>query len=595
MTTKITQFFGRRSAIALVFVCLVLAFSAGVWRVAYLSALDQLERRGQADLALAVDSLTGQLERYRELAVLLADHPDLRPAIATGETTPAAAALLLDVADKTGSLDIAVIDTTGREVAVARDYAFMDHAGLPYFERAMDGALGVFHLYSSRYQKRAFLFAAPVFSEEGPVIGSVLVTANVEAVEAAWRGDRPALFFTDDLGVVFLSNRSELIFRSRMAGDRETSPSAEYPPDQLTPFIDVLPQPIAGRDIWRVDGGRYLPETALHIALPIPTIGIMGEALIDVTPARQLATLQAAVAATLCLTFGVLLFWVAERRRSLAATNLQLEARVADRTADLERVNADLRREVAIRTDAEAQLKRAQAELVQAGKLSALGQMSAGISHELNQPLMAIRSFAENGQAFLDREQPQKAGENLNRISELARRMGRIIQNLRAFARQESVPVTDVDIVAVINAVFEISAPRARQAEVTLDWTAPDTPIYVRGGDVRLQQVLMNLVGNAIDAMEQTDEKRVEIRLDVAERVRVTVRDTGPGIAEPEKIFDPFYSTKAVSDGEGMGLGLSISYGLVQSFGGAIRGRNHVDGGAEFTIELDRTRAQVAA
>lgn len=589
-----TKLFGRRSALAVTFVILVCLFAGGVWRVAYVSAVDQLVRRGQADLALAADGLTGQLERYRELAVLLADHPNLRPAVTTGDPMNAAA-LLLDVADKTGSLDIAVLDAAGREVATAGGTPGAGHGGRPYYARAMDGALGVYHLYSERYQRRAFVFAAPMFSDAGPVIGSVLVTADMEAVEAAWRGDRPALFFTDELGVVFLSNRTELLFGSRSPGAPSRGVTAEYPENRLAPFISFQPRPFAGRDLWRVDGGRYLPQVAVHLELPVPVIGMVGEALIDVTPARQLATLQAAVAAALCLMFGVLLFWVAERRRTLALANVRLEARVSDRTADLERLNADLRREVATRAETEAQLTRAQAELVQAGKLSALGQMSAGISHELNQPLMAIRSFAENGQAFIARGQAEKADENLGRVSELARRMGRIIQNLRAFARQESAPVMDVDIVAVIDAVIEISGPRARQSEVTLDWVRPDAPVMVRGGDVRLQQVLMNLVGNGIDAMEQSPEKRVEIAVAVLDRVHVTVRDTGPGIAEPEKIFDPFYSTKAVSDAEGMGLGLSISYGLVQSFGGAIQGRNHPDGGAVFTIALDRAVDEVAA
>lgn len=589
-----TRLFGRRSAFALIFVLLVCLFAGLVWRMAYVSALDQLIRRGQADLALAADGLTSQLERSRELAVLLADHPVLRPAVEGGATAPAAA-LLLDVADKTGSLDIAVLDGAGREVAGASGTHGMVHAGQPYFERAMDGALGVSHMYSERFQRRAFVFAAPMFAPDGPVTGAVLVSADVEAIEAAWRGDRPALFFTDEAGVVFLTNRTELLFGRRPPADPFEAAVADYPESRLFPFISFAPRPFAGRDLWQVDGGRYLPGVAVHLDLPLPVVGMIGEALMDVTPARQLANLQAAVAAAVCLMFGVMLFWVAERRRTLALANLRLEARVADRTADLERLNADLRREIATRAQAEAKLTRAQAELVQAGKLSALGQMSAGISHELNQPLMAIRSFAENGQVFLAKGQPDKAGENLGRVSELARRMGRIIQNLRAFARQESAPVMDVDIVAVIDAVIEISGPRARQSDVVLDWTPPKLPILVRGGDIRLQQVLMNLVGNAIDAMEQAPQKRVAIAVAVTDRVRVTVRDTGPGIAEPEKIFDPFYSTKAVSDAEGMGLGLSISYGLVQSFGGAIEGRNHPEGGAVFTIALDRAAIGVAA
>ena len=577
------------------FLIFVMLFSAGVWRFAYGAALDQLARRGQADVALAADSLVSHLERYRELAVLLADHPTLRPVVEEADATDSAAQLLLEVADKTGSLDIMVIDRHGTEILNARDTASEVHQGRPYFERAMDGALGSYHLFSSRYAGRAFYFAAPVFSGSGPPIGSILVAADVEAVEAAWRGDRPSLFFGDDLGVIFLSNRSELVFRSRGQSETFQSRDAEYPPTLVNSFIDVQSAEVAGHEIWQVDGGPYLPERALHIELPVPVIGMRGEVLMDVAPANQLALLQAVVAAALCLVFGAMLFLTTERRRTLAIANARLETRVADRTADLERVNRDLRAEIATRLGAEAQLKQAQADLVQAGKLSALGQMSAGISHELNQPLMAIRSFADNAQVFLSKDKPDVAEENLGRISELARRMGRIIKNLRAFARQESAPLVDVDIVAVIDAVIEISETKAKAAEVELIWQPPSNPVWVRAGDVRLQQVILNLVANAIDAMEGQTSGRVELDVRTDQRVIVSVRDTGPGIEQPEKIFDPFYSTKSVGSAEGMGLGLSISYGLVQSFGGDIRGRNHEDGGAMFTVELDPSQKADAA
>ena len=585
-------FKSRRLLIVAGFLALVLMLSAGIWRLAFVAGLDELERRAKSDLALAADGLNGALERYREIAVLLADHPQLRPVLQRGAPVDEARALLRRIADKTGSLDIADIDALGVERVSAQSTVEISLSGSPVFERAMDGALGVGHRYADRYRKRAFVFGAPIFSAQGPVDGVVVVTANAEAIEASWRGDRPALFFTDQSGVVFLSNRSELVFRTREGSVPDTG---LYPADKMTPFIGVTQTPVAGKDLWDVDGGRYLPRQALHHTLPMPSIDMVGEVLIDVAPARQSAFQQATVAAALCLAFGAMLFLATERRRALAEANADLEARVADRTSDLERLNTDLRREVVTRSAAESELKRAQAELVQAGKLSALGQMSAGISHELNQPLMAIRSFAENAQAFLERDKPEIAGENLGRISELARRMGRIIQNLRAFARQESAPLTDVDLVAVMEAVLEISAAKARQAGADLVWQAPDRAIMVHAGEVRLQQVLMNLVANAIDAMDGRAEKRVEVTVAVDERVAVEIRDTGPGIAEPEKIFDPFYSTKSVGDTEGMGLGLSISYGLVQSFGGDIRGRNHPEGGAIFTIELDRARTEVAA
>ncbi|MFV2001371.1 MAG: sensor histidine kinase, partial [Paracoccaceae bacterium] len=272
------------------------------------------------------------------------------------------------------------------------------------------------------------------------------------------------------------------------------------------------------------------------------------------------------------------------------------EGRVEARTAELSSTNTALRREVFERHEAEGALRKAQADLVQAGKLSALGQMSAGISHELNQPLMAIRSFAENAETFLVRDKPAAAAQNLSRISELSRRMGRIIKNLRAFARQEREEITDVDLVGVIDAVLELSGRRLSDGGINVSWERPDAPVFVRGGEVRLQQVVMNLVSNAADAMADSPERKLQISIAAARgKMRLRVADTGPGIDDPGRMFDPFYSTKEVGNSEGMGLGLSISYGLVQSFGGAIRGRNKPDGGAVFTVELSASGARVAA
>jgi two-component system C4-dicarboxylate transport sensor histidine kinase DctB len=575
----------RRPQIIVVaaFLVAVIGFASAVGWYGYGAALGPLEQRARADLALASDSLTGELRRFRELAVLTADHPQVR-AVVTGDAAAAdVQQVLQETADKTGALDIVLIGAFGSSLAATQGAPVGGHRGTAYFERAMDGAVGFSYSFSPAYARRTFTFAAPVFSDAGPVVGVLLVYADAEAVESVWRGARPALFFTDDQGVIFLSNRSELVFRAR--GDMPDQ-QGRYP--QLSEFVSYRAQSIGGVDVWQVDGGRYLPKNALHLMLELPIIGMTGEVLVDVAPARQIAALQAAVVATVCLAFGLLLFFATLRRRTLAALNVRLERRVRDRTAELRAVNADLRNEIAERTATETRLKKAQDDLVQAGKLAALGQMSAGISHELNQPLTAIRSFAENAQGFLERGKTDVAGQNLGRISELARRMGRIISNLRAFARQEAEPPKDVDIVAVIDAVLEIVTPRASQDAIPVVWNRPATPHLVRGGEVRLQQVILNLVSNGMDAMDDSTLKKITISVvPHGKRTAVMVRDTGPGITEPEKIFDPFYTTKAVGAAEGMGLGLSISYGLVQSFGGMIRGRNHPQGGAVFTVELD--------
>lgn len=555
------------TAAYLLAVCL---FVAGVWWSGFGAALDQVGRRAQSDLALASDSLSAELKRFRELAVLTADRPEVLAALRDDGAAAPLQAVLQGIVDKTGALDIRLVDAEGALRAGVRAADAGSVRDAPYFQRALDGALGVDHLWPAGDKPRRFIYAAPVFSDAGPVLGALVVSAGVEAVEGTWRGARPALFFTDAQGVVFVSNRSELVLRSR----------------SVQAFIRYAARQRAGHDVWKVDAGRYLPRRALHLTQDLPAIGMRGEVLMDLADARQLATLQAAVAAALCLAFGVVLLFATLRRQTLTQDNARLESRVQDRTAQLSQANTDLRFEVAERRAAQTRLTQAQADLVQAGKLSALGQMSAGISHELNQPLMAIQTFAENGVGFLARGKPEVAARNLDKISALAHRMARIIKNLRAFSRQESAPFTDVDVGHVIDVVLEMLEPKLAQTGVAVQWS-PVSGVIVRAGEVRLQQVIMNLATNAIDAMEVSETKVLTFAvIAAAGRVVVSVRDTGPGIADPSRMFDPFYSTKAVGAAEGMGLGLSISYGLVQSFGGAIRGRNDDGGGAVFTVEL---------
>lgn len=577
----------QRALIVLGFLLTVAAVTAGVWRYGYQQALDQLALRGEADLALASDRLTGQLQGFQEMAVLLADHPVLQ-ALAAGRETAAAQAMLLAAADKTAALDIMFVAPSGNVLASAHGRGQKTFIGTPVFERAMHGAMGADHGVKAPLDRRSYLFGAPSFAAGGGVIGVLIVAVDIDRLEDDWRGDNPAVFFTDASGEVFISNRSDLLFWTRPEGEAGLVP----PVGASLPFSK---RNVGTHEIWRLGWGPYLPQRALHLVKQLPVINMSGEVLVDVAPARRLAGLQAAAVAGLFLAFGAFLFLATERRRTLALANVVLESRVAKRTAALQDANTQLRREVAERRQAEAALQRAQADLVQAGKLSALGQMSAGLSHELNQPLMAIRSFAENGTQFLARGDTEVAAANMGRISDMAERMARIIKNLRAFARQETREITGVDIIAVIDSALELTASRLRKDNIALDWQSPSGPIWVQGGEVRLAQVMVNLITNAADAMAGQSERALHISLVSGQRVTVKVADNGPGITAPEKIFDPFYSTKEVGAAEGMGLGLSISYGLVQSFGGNIRGANAPDGGAIFSVELDRWEGEEAA
>jgi len=593
----------RHAIPILIFAVIATVVAAGTWRFSLQSALTQTAERGQADLSLASDRLLSELQQYREIAVLTADRQEIVAGL-TGAGLSDAHAVLQKTADKTGTLEMRLVAQDGR-VLVSSNYGVaenaVDRSKTPAFRRAMQGALGAHHARIEGLASRAYVFSAPVF-RFGDVIGVVEVDVNMWAVESEWIGDPQAVFFTDEAGVVFLSNRTELLFLTRHETGAADPAAFGYTETVLRSFIPFSSRMIGDHEVWKINGGPYLPKSALHITKPLPTIDMTGELLLDISPAERVAGLQAAVAAALVLIFGGTLLMLVERRRALtlrleseAAANAALEHRVAERTAELSQSNAALLREIAERREAEQALKRAQDELVQAGKLSALGQMSAGLSHELNQPLMAIRSFAENAELFLDRGAADKAAGNLQRISDLARRMGRIIKNLRAFSRQESEPISDVDLVGVVEAALELAETSIADRQVQVHWKRPEAPVYVRGGEVRLQQVVLNLISNGIDAMAGMAKPSLYIELFGSDPVCLTVRDTGPGIGAPDKVFDPFYTTKEVGQSEGMGLGLSISYGLVQSFGGDIRGTNLDEGGAMFTVELRPANAKEAA
>lgn len=572
----------QRAGLCVVFLLSVALLAAGVWRYGFRQAVDQLAQRSDADLALASDRLLSQLLRYQELAVLLSDHPTVVQAL-NGDPG-AVTQVLLSAADKTAAWDVLLVDRAGHVLSAARGSEMIPNMA---YERALQGALGRAHLTAPDGQRR-YQLAAPIFTPHGGVLGMVVVVVDIANIELDWRGTNPAVFFTDQTGQVFVTNRPGVLgWRS---GDLS-------PPGGGVEAIRVTQ--LGPHQLWSLGGAGAgqpaLPARALLSTRALPAIGMTGGALSDLAPAYRLAALQAAAVAAICLAFGALLFLAAERRRALARLNTELEARVARRTVALTQTNTQLRREVAERREAEAALKRAQADLVQAEKLSAMGRMSAGISHELNQPLMALDQFAQNGATYLERGNADKARENLGRISEMAGRMARIIRNLRAFARQETEPPGQVDVTKALAAALELAEPRLREAGVTLRYAPRGAPLWVTGGEVRLTQVFVNLITNAADAMQTQEARVLEIQLRDHPGPTILFRDTGPGIETPGKLFEPFYSTKPAGKAEGLGLGLSISYGIVQSFGGEIRGRNHPEGGAEFTVILPAWHEEDAA
>jgi len=565
------------------YITLYLAFVLGlvftVWQLSYREAMAQLSLSAQANLSLASDRLVGRLERYRMLPVILSRDSSFLQALTGAESPSELNTRLRQLADLTRSLNISLVDRNGIVVADSafgspQSYLGKSLATRPDFVRAMNGALGFYHLQERRDTPRGFTFASPLRNNAGDIQGVLVVKADLENLELLWRGDPETVFFADENNVIFISNRSELLLR-QLGNPAPVSTRSRYGFQPLPRFAAPLTTQEFGHTIWRATGETPLPALALLETQPLPVIGMNAYILTDLKPAVEAAWLRALLVAALLALFGAVLWGLYLRRSALARqlalrqeANLQLEARVEERTS---------------------QLRRAQDDLVQAGKLSALGQMAAGISHELNQPLAAIQSFSENAQVFLERGQADNAAGNLSRIADLTTRMARIIKNLRSFSRKAGEATGDVSLGKVVDDALEIAAARLRSEKVTLQWQRPEAEVIAQGGAVRLQQVVLNLISNAVDAMAGSSEKRIEICLrDSGAQAQIMLRDTGPGLVAAEKIFEPFYTTKTTGKEDGMGLGLSISYGIVQSFDGTIKGENHRDGGAVFTVTLPK-------
>ncbi|MBZ9567132.1 ATP-binding protein [Modicisalibacter tunisiensis] len=282
-------------------------------------------------------------------------------------------------------------------------------------------------------------------------------------------------------------------------------------------------------------------------------------------------------------------FDISERKaqeHALARARDQLEQRVAERTRDLLASNQRLSSEIDERKRAEASLRQTQDELVQAAKLAVLGQMAAGINHELNQPLAAIRAYAENARAFIERGRHETADANLEQIVELTARMAEISAQLKQFSRKSGDNLTPVSVQASFGYALRLYRSRLVNAGVTITRDWPPGDVWVHADLVRLEQVLVNLIGNALQAMSETPEPHLWLRIHPGETVRIEVRDNGPGIAEAHlgRVFEPFFTTKAT--GKGLGLGLSISARIIDDLGGQLDADNAESGGACFTITL---------
>lgn len=586
-----------------------LLLAIGATRFAYDRALKaqfaELHERGSGTLTLAASSLSGLLSRFERLPGLLAEQPALRALLRHPDDpvlVDAANRHLRENAERSGASVIYVMDAEGVTLASSNydqptSFVGGDFSFRPYFTQAMAGGLGRFYALGTTSNKRGYYFGTPVDIGRDR-LGVVVIKIDLDQIERAWAYEDLRIIVTDPEGIVFLSYRSDWWFHAfgeldpaRLARTRETRRYANAQIGEIEHALDTVP---GGHKVLRTiapNGGR---EEFLALSTFMPRAGWTMQVLLPTASAyRQAMTLVSSGALALGL-LGLAAFSLWQRRRQLAErlavqqrAATELEARVAQRTSELKRANTALQDEVAERRMAEDRLRQTQAELVQAGKLAALGQMSAALSHEFNQPLAAARNYAENAIAYLDRDRVPEARDTIGQILGMIDRMTRISRHLRNFARKPNEQLRAVSLAEAVVGARDVLAWRLDKAGVSLDVQLGDPAPVVTGGLVRLQQVLVNLLSNAIDVVETTEDRRLHLHATPrVEMVEITLRDHGPGVphALQARIFDPFFSTKEV--GKGLGLGLSITYNIVRDFGGSLSVANHPDGGAVFTLVL---------
>lgn len=594
----------RAPALAAGAFALLLAVAIGVHLQATRLFLDDVTRRAEGTLQLASTALEGYLDRFERLPPLLAVQPEIL-ALAGAPDNPGrvddANLFLRGVTTLLGASDIYYMDMDGLTRAASNfdtETSFVggNFAFRPYFTDALASGAGRFYALGTTSLKRGYYYGAPV-RLGGETAGVLVVKVDVDSIEASWGGQDYRVITLDPDGVVFLSSEPAWLFsRTRpLTPDGETALAAtrRYADETPSAFPLASDETQGRLRLWRVDGARGTDEYAV-VSQPMQGAGWTLSVLQDTAPARRQAL---TVTAGAVLAFGLIAMALAallQRRARLrdrlvmqAAAQAQLEARVAERTRELAEVNRALGSEVAERRQAEENLRRAQDDLVQAAKLAALGQMSAALGHEVNQPLGALRNYAENAATLLDRGRAPEARAAIDRILSMADRMGAIARRLHTFGRRPGQRLQPVDVFEAVEAAREIAGARLKQTGAALAVDLPEDLPRVTAGPVRMQQVLVNLLTNAADAVAGREDRRIRLSARVeGGSVALVVEDTGHGVA-PEiaaRIFDPFFSTKGV--GNGLGLGLSISYNILKDFGGDLSLVEGGLGGAAFRLDL---------
>ena len=534
--------------------------------------------RGAAEVRLALYSanLLSELQRNSIVPQLLARDPALIGALNSGDYTQSTARLLSFV-DEIGAASLVLMDTDGRIVAATnRERLGQNQRTQQSFVDALRSNITTFTVDEREEGGFNFTYSRRV-EDNGQSIGVVSVGVDLAKLERSWAGISDAVMVLDSLGNAILA--TEPRWRGRSEEEALTLLDPQVAIDRAlrgTPDWSALPI-----DVYLRGDGVMRQEVR---------VPFQGWRVVSFTTFQSVRERVNAILALEIMGFAILLaglFWFLSRRSNLAARMFQLE------TAELRQLNRRLQQEIAERKKVEKDLEVAEQTVAQTSKLAALGEMSAAVSHELNQPLAAMKTYLAGARLLISRERPDEAVVAVGRIDSLIDRMGAITKQLKSYARKGSDRLEPVDVKDALQSSLSMMEPQLRQRQVAITRTLPDEPVMIYADRMRLEQVIVNLLRNALDATKMSPDPNIEILLAQGDVVRLSVRDNGSGIEDLDELFEPFYTTKA--PGDGTGLGLAISSGIVNDFGGRLTARNAIKGGAVFEVELPILGTEIEA
>jgi len=535
--------------------------------------------RSRAELRLALYSgnILTELQRNSVVPLLLARDPELINALTSGSFA-FTSQRLISFQSEIGAASILLLDSDGRVVAATtRQRLGTDYSTAAFFVEALRAGETVFSAAGRPEGGYRFSYSRAVVAENR-TIGVIVVEVDLAKYERAWAGLQDAVVVTDSQGMVMLATEP------RWRGlPMETAITLIDSPNPLQRALQATAEwanPSSGAAVADDSADGSVLQTSTRIPF-------RGWRLVTFTAYDSVRDQVNGVLALEIMAFAILLaltFYLLSRRAWSQSVLFQRES------AELRMLNARLQREIAERERVQKTLAVAEQTLEQSSKLAVLGEMSAAVSHELNQPLAAMKTYLAGARLLLQRRRGEEALSSFQRIDDLIDRMGTITRQLKSYARKGGEAFEPVDVKQAISSALSMMEPQLKSRIIRISRTLPRGPVMVLADRVRLEQVIINLLRNAIDATGGRPDPAIDILLSSGETATLTVRDNGHGIADLDTLFEPFYTTK--KPGEGVGLGLAISSGIVNDLGGRLTARNGETGGAVFEVQLPVLGAQ---